>query len=201
MGPEPARDITALLAAWTKGEAAALDRFVPAVDQELRRIARRYLEKERPDDSLQTTALVNEAYLRLIDVKRVDWHDRAHFFAVSAQIMRRILVDHARARRRAKRGGGLRPISLDEALAISTERTSDLIAIDGALSALSKVDARKAQVVELRFFGGLSVEETAGVLKVSQETVMRDWRLAKVWLMRELGREVSDGPGAMAADR
>ena len=186
MGAQFPGDVTGLLRAWSGGDQAALERLIPLINGELRRIAKRYLQKERPDPSLQTTALVNEAYLRLIDAKRVDWHDRAHFFAVCAQIIRRILVDHARARHTAKRGAGLPPLSLDEALAVSAERTSDLVAIDDALDALSKVDPRKGRVVELRFFGGLSVEDTAHVLGISPESVMRDWRLAKVWLMREL---------------
>jgi RNA polymerase sigma factor (TIGR02999 family) len=186
MGSGAAHDITALLVAWSKGDREALESLIPRVDEELRRIAIRYLERERPDPTLQTTALVNEAYLRLIDAQQVRWQDRAHFFAVSARIMRRILVDHARARQTARRGGGLRPVSLDEALVVSPERTSDLVAIDDALNELSKMDPRRGQVVELRFFGGLSVEETAEVLGISPATVMRDWTVARLWLMREL---------------
>ena len=178
-------DITGLLRAWSEGDQAALETLIPLVDGELRRIARRYLERE-PPATLETTSLVDEAYAKLIDARQVEWRDRAHFFAVCAKIMRRILVDHARARRSAKRGGGLRPIPLDEGLAVSQEKSADLVAIDEALDALSQFDARKGRVVELRFFGGLSVKETAAVLGISPETVMRDWRLAKVWLYREL---------------
>jgi RNA polymerase sigma-70 factor, ECF subfamily len=193
-------EITGLLRAWSGGDRAALESLVPLVDQELRRIARRCLEKERHDVTLQTTALVNEAYLRLIDVKQVNWQDRAHFFAICAQIMRRILVDHARARQSAKRGGGVQSLPLDEALAACGEQAAGVVAIDDALEALAKMDPRKGQVVELRFFGGLSVEETAAVLHISPESVMRDWRLAKVWLLRELSREVHGGRGKGAAN-
>ena len=160
---------------------------MPAVHEELRRLAHRQMRRERQGHTLQTTALVNEAYMRLIDLSRVRWQDRAHFFAMSARLMRRILVDHARARNYQKRGGGGANVALDEALMVSTERGADLIALDEALEALAKVDARKSQVVEMRFFGGLSVDETAEALHVSGETVMRDWRLAKVWLLREIG--------------
>ena len=188
MGGGASHDITALLVAWSQGDEAALESLIPLVDQELRRIARRYLEGEETGHSLETTALVNEAYVRLIDTRQVDWQDRAHFLAVCARIMRRILVDHARARHTAKRGGGLRSVSLDEALVVSPERTSDLVAIDDALSELSKMDPRRGQVVELRFFGGLTVEETATALAISPATVMRDWTVARLWLMRELTR-------------
>jgi RNA polymerase sigma factor (TIGR02999 family) len=163
--------------------------LIRLVDPELRRLARLRLEPDRGDPILQTTALVNEAYLRLIQGAQVSWRDRAHFFAVCAKIMRHILVDHARARRTAKRGGGSPVIPLDEALVGAPEPAADLVAIDEALQALAKVDGRKGRVVELRFFGGLSLEETAEVLKVSPETVRRDWRLAKVWLLRELSGE------------
>jgi RNA polymerase sigma factor (TIGR02999 family) len=189
-------DLTALLRAWSTGDRHALDALVPRVDEELHRIAKHYLSRERPDPMLQTTVLVNEAYVRLIDAERVTWQDRAHFFAVSAQIMRRLLVDRARARRTAKRGGDMPPLSLDEAVVTAPERTSDLVAIDEALEGLAKVDARKGRVVELRFFGGLSIEETAEVLKISPDTVKRDWKLAKVWLMRELSGQ---GVGPVAA--
>ena len=188
MGSGAAHDITALLVAWSQGDQGALESLIPLVEEELRRIAKRYLERERPDPTLQTTALVNEAYLRLIDVEHVRWQDRAHFFAVSARIMRRILVDNARARRTARRGGGLRPLSLDEALVVTPERTSDLVAIDDALGELSKIDPRRGQVVELRFFGGLSVDQTAQVMGVSPRTAELDWRVAKLWLMKELGQ-------------
>jgi RNA polymerase sigma factor (TIGR02999 family) len=179
--------VTDLLLAWGEGDESALERLMPAVHEELRRLAHRQMRRERQGHTLQTTALVNEAYMRLIDLSRVRWQDRAHFFAMSARLMRRILVDHARARNYQKRGGGGANVALDEALMVSTERGADLIALDEALEALAKVDARKSQVVEMRFFGGLSVDETAEALHVSGETVMRDWRLAKVWLLREIG--------------
>ena len=179
-------EITELLVAWGDGDQSALQQLTPLVQAELRRIARKYMSRERPGHTLQTTALVNEAYLRLIDWKNVRWKNRAHFFGVSAQLMRRILVDYARDRHYLKRGGGALQVSLSEAAAFSVERNSDLVALDEALTALAAVDPRKEQVVELRFFGGLSVKETAEVLKVSEETVMRDWRMAKVWLLREL---------------
>jgi RNA polymerase sigma factor (TIGR02999 family) len=167
---------------------------MPLVYDELRRLAHRYMDRERPGHTLQTTALVNEAYLRLVNSREVRWQNRAHFFAVSAQMMRRILVDFARSRQYLKRGGGALQVSLGEVAAFTECRGADLIALDEALTALAEMDQRKGQVVEMRFFGGLSVEEVAEVLKVSKETVMRDWRLAKVWLLRELGRE-DDGEG------
>ncbi|MFI5178220.1 MAG: sigma-70 family RNA polymerase sigma factor [Vicinamibacterales bacterium] len=179
--------VTDLLVAWGGGDESALERLMPLVQEELHRLARREMRGERPGHTLQTTALVNEAYMRLIDARRVRWQDRAHFFALSARIMRRILVDHARSRNFIKRGGGTRHVSLDEALIVSQDRGADLVALDDALQALAALDARKSQVVEMRFFGGLSVEETAEALRVSPETVMRDWHLAKVWLLRELG--------------
>ena len=181
-------DITQLLLAWSNGDQNAMEKLAPLVYAELHRLAHHYMAGERPGHTLQPTALVNEAYLRLIDSSHVRWQNRAHFFAISAQLMRRILVDFARSRGYAKRGGKARRISLDEAPPIADERSSDLVALDEAMSALGDFDARKSRVVELRYFGGLSVEETAEVLKVSQETVMRDWRLAKVWLQRELSR-------------
>ena len=180
--------ITELLLAWSQGEQAALDKLVPRVHAELRRLAHRYMARERTGHTLQTTALVNEAYLRLINVEQVRWQNRAHFFAVSAQLMRRILVDFARSRNYLKRGGGAQKVTLDDALVVSREPGQDLVALDDALKALAVTDARKSRVVELRFFGGLSVEETAEVLKVSADTVTRDWRLAKVWLAREMGK-------------
>jgi len=180
--------ITELLVAWSEGDRSALEQLTPLVHAELRRLAHRYMNGERAGHTLQTTALVNEAYLRLIDWKNVRWQNRAHFFGVSAQLMRRILVDYARERQYLKRGGGALQVSLSEAGALSVELSSDLVALDEALTALSKMDRRKEQVVELRFFGGLSVEEAAEVLQVSAETVMRDWRLAKVWLLRELDK-------------
>ena len=181
------QEVTRLLLAWNGGDEGALDKLVPLVYSELRRLARRQMRRERPDHSLQTTALINEAYLRLVDLKTIQWQNRAHFFALCARMMRRILVDFARSRGYRKRGGGARPVSLDQAPAVSAQPPKDIVAVDNALNALAQVDARKAEVVELRFFGGLTAQETAEVLKVSEETVLRDWKLAKVWLLRELG--------------
>ncbi len=198
-------EVTGLLKAWSGGDPAALERLTNQVYNELRRIARRYMRHERAGNTLQTTALVNEVYLRLVDVKNVDWQQRAQFFAIAAQMMRRILVDAARARGSHKRGGGavkvnvdealvVSPerdsslVALDEALVVSPERDSSLVALDEALEAFSKVAPRQAKVVELRYFGGLSEEETAEALKISPRTVRRDWDFAKSWLMRELSR-------------
>jgi len=182
--------VTELLLAWGTGDRAALDELVPVIHEELRRLARHQMRGERDNHTLQTTALVNEAFLRLVDLRRIRWQDRAHFLALSARLMRRILVDHARSRSYQKRGAGVANVTLDESLVASPERGIDLVALDDALEDLARVDARKSQVVELRFFGGLSVEETAEALKVSPETVTRDWRLAKVWLLREIsGRD------------
>jgi RNA polymerase sigma-70 factor (ECF subfamily) len=178
--------VTELLLAWGGGDRAALDELVPIIHEELRRLARHQMRGERDNHTLQTTALVNEAFLRLVDLRRIRWQDRAHFLALSARLMRRILVDHARSRSYQKRGGGAANVTLDEALVASPERGVDLVALDDALEVLARVDARKSQVVELRFFGGLSVEETAEALKISPETVTRDWRLAKVWLLHEI---------------
>jgi RNA polymerase sigma-70 factor (ECF subfamily) len=178
-------DVTGLLRAWGAGDEAALERLIPVVHQELRRVARRCMAGERAGHTLQTTALINEAYIRLLGVQHVNWQDRAHFVAVAARQMRRILVDSARARRYQKRGGGAIQVTLDEAMGL-LERGRDLVALDEALDALAKFDERKSRVIELRFFGGLSVEETAAILGVSADTVMRDWRLAKGWLRREL---------------
>jgi RNA polymerase sigma-70 factor (ECF subfamily) len=184
---EPAGgDISRLLLAWSEGDRSALDSLTPIVYRELRRLARHYMRGERSGHSLQTTALVNEAYLRLVDYKRMQWQNRAHFFAVSAQLMRRILVEHAR-RHNVKRGGGVQHVSLEEAAVVGGHRSTNLMALDDAMNSLGRLDARKAQVVEMRFFGGLSVEETAEVLKVSPVTVKRDWSTAKAWLYRELG--------------
>jgi len=180
-------EVTLLLQAWSGGEQGALDKLLPVVYQELHRLAQRYMAQESPGHTLQATALVNEAYLRLVDVKAVNWQNRAHFFGVSAQLMRRILVDLARSRRSLKRGGEAQAVSLDDALVVSQESGPDLVALDDALRTLAAMDHRRSQVVELRFFGGLSVAETAEVLKVSAETVMHDWKLAKAWLLRELG--------------
>ena len=184
----PVGEVSRLLRAWSDGDQGALERLTPIVYEELHGLARRYLKRERPGQSLQTTALVNEAYIRLVDYKRMQWQNRAHFFAVSAQVMRRILVERAR-RRNLKRGGGMPHVSLDEAAVVGGGRDADLAALDDAMNALARLDARKVQVVELRFFGGLSVEETAEVLKVSPVTVMRDWSTAKAWLYRELKKE------------
>jgi RNA polymerase sigma-70 factor (ECF subfamily) len=178
--------VTELLLTWGTGDRAALDELVPIIHEELRRLARHQMRGERDNHTLQTTALVNEAFLRLVDLRRIRWQDRAHFLALSARLMRRILVDHARSRCYQKRGGGAANVTLDESLVASPERGVDLVALDDALEDLARVDARKSQVVELRFFGGLSVEETAEALKVSPETVTRDWRLAKAWLLREI---------------
>jgi len=185
-------EVSGLLRAWSDGDRAALDRLTPIVYDELRRLAGRYMRGERPGHSLQTTALVNEAYVRLTDYKSMQWQNRAHFFAVSSQLMRRILVDHAR-RHNLKRGGRVQHVSLEETAMVGGDRAADLVALDDAMDALARIDLRKVQVVELRFFGGLSVEETAEVLKVSPVTVMRDWSTAKAWLYRELTGEATDG--------
>ena len=185
-------DITQLLRAWGDGNQAALDRLMPLVYAQLRQAAHRYMARERRGHTLQTTALVNEVYVRLAKAREMRWQDRVHFFALSAQMMRRILTDHARARQYAKRGGGAQVVSLDEAPEVSPKPRADLVALDDALKRLAAVDERKSRVVELRYFGGLSVEETGEVLKVSPETVMRDWKLAKAWLLRELSGEQGD---------
>ena len=186
--------VTQLLKAWSKGEPAALEKIMPLVYQELHGMARRYMAHERPGHTLQPTALVHEAYVRLVDTAQASYENRAHFFAVCAQVMRRILVDWARSRHAEKRGGEVRPLELDEALVVGEERGRDLVALDDALKALTVQDARKGQVVEMRFFGGLSVEETAAVLKTSPETVKRDWKFAKSWLRRELSRAAKPQP-------
>jgi len=186
------QEVTQWLVAWSNGDSAALDQLIPLVHEELRRLAKRYMRRERRRErhgiTLQTTALVNEAYLRLIDARNVQWESRTHFFAISARLMRRILVDYARWHKCEKHGGAARRVSLDEAVVFSAERAPDLVALDDALDALAKIDGRKSRVVELRFFGGLSVEETARALEVAPETVQRDWRLAKSWLLHELDR-------------
>ena len=189
--PSP-HEVTQLLVAWSDGDEAALERLTPLVYAELHRLARRYMSNERPGHTLQTSALVNEAYLRLIDWKNVKWQNRAHFFGVSAQLMRRILVDYARDRQCLKRGGDVIKTELDEAAVVSNEQTTDLVAVDEALHRLGVIDARKSRIVELRFFGGLSVEETAEVLKTSARTVAREWNLARAWLFRELNQNPSD---------
>lgn len=182
-------EITQLLHAWSEGREGVAERLMPLVYDELHRLASIQMAHERPGHTLQATALVNEAYLKLVGARTLNWQDRAHFFALSAQIMRRILVDWARARRSLKKGGDLKPLQLDEGLAVSPGSEIDFVALHDALQALQAIDPRKSRVVELRFFGGLSVEETAAVLKVSEETVKRDWRLAKGWLRRELSGE------------
>jgi len=181
--------MTDLLAAWSDGDREALDRLLPLVERELHRLAHHYMSRERPDHTLQTSALVNEAYLKLVDQTRVRWQNRAHFFAIAAQTMRRILIDHARRRRYDKRGGGARPLPLDEAAHITDERAAELVALDDALKLLQDVDERKARVVELRYFGGLSIEEVSEVLKVSPDTVGREWRRARAFLLREMERK------------
>jgi RNA polymerase sigma factor (TIGR02999 family) len=189
-------EVSILLRAWSDGDQGALDRLTPIVYRELRRLARRYMRQERAGHSLQTTALVNEAYLRLVDYKRMRWQNRAHFFAVSSQLMRRILVDHAR-RHNLKRGAGIQRVSLEAGAMIGGDRGADLVALDEALQTLARLDPRKAQVVELRFFGGLSVEETAEVLRISSVTVIRDWSSARAWLYREMTSGAEHGPRAL----
>jgi RNA polymerase sigma factor (TIGR02999 family) len=186
-------DITVLLRAWRDGDRSALDRLTPLLYSQLRRLASKFMQQERPEHTLQATALVSEAYLRLVDIRAVDWQDRAHFMAVAAQTMRRVLVDAARTRAAEKRGGGARrldpgasSVDLDSLPAPGTDRALEMCALDDALAALAGMDPRRAQVIELRFFGGLTVEETAEVLQISPQSVMRDWKLARAWLMREL---------------
>lgn len=191
--PAPTHEqVSVLLRAWTDGDESALEKLTPIIYEELKRLARHYMGGERDGHTLQTTALVNEAYLRLVDCNRMKWQDRAHFFAVSAQLMRRILVDHAR-RHNLKRGAGFQHVSIDAAAVVGNHSSPDLVALNDALESLAQVDARKSRVVELRFFGGLSVEETAEVLKISAITVMRDWNTARTWLYRELKRDHHDG--------
>jgi RNA polymerase sigma-70 factor (ECF subfamily) len=192
-------DVSALLRAWSDGDQDALDRLTPIVYGELHRLAGRYMKGERPGHSLQTTALVNEAYMRLVDYKSMRWQNRAHFFAVSAQLMRRILVDHAR-RQNLKRGGDVPHVSLDEAASLRGAHDPDLVALDRAMHALARIDTRKVQVVEMRFFGGLNVEETAEVLNISTITVKRDWRAAKLWLYREMTHGSADGLDPLETD-
>lgn len=185
-------EVTQLLVAWSNGDSSARDALMPLVHDELRRLAHRYMGRERGNHTLQTSALVNEAYLRLIDQKDVHWQNRAHFFGIAARIMRRILVDYARKRGFAKRGGNLQPVPLDEAMIVSPERAAEVVALDDALNNLAELDQRKSQIIELRFFGGLSIEETAEVLGVSAGTVMRDWTFAKAWLRREITNQNHD---------
>jgi RNA polymerase sigma-70 factor (ECF subfamily) len=185
-------DVTELLAAWGRGDEQALEQLMPLVYRELRRLAHGRLGRERSGHSLQTTDLVHEAFLRLVDQQEAGWQNRSHFFAVAAQMMRRILVDYARARQYAKRGGGAEQVELDEAMLVTSERAAEVVALDEALLRLAELDPRKSQVVELRFFGGLSIEETAEILDVSPGTVMRDWTLAKAWLQREISQGGQD---------
>lgn len=192
MTPNPT-EVTQLLVAWSNGDNAARDALMPLVHDELRRLAHRYMGRERGNHTLQTSALVNEAYLRLIDQKDVHWQNRAHFFGIAAQMMRRILVDYARKRGFAKRGGNLQPVALDQVMIVSPERAAEVVALDDALKSLAEFDQRKSQIIELRFFGGLSIEETAEVLDVSPGTVMRDWTFAKAWLRREITSQNRDG--------
>src|SRR5215468_2663345 len=184
-------EITQLLQQWSEGQEEALEKLIPSIYPELHRLAMRYMGRERSEHTLQATALINEAFLRLVNCRDLHWQNRAHFFAVSAQVMRRILVDHARSRREQKHGGRLRPVCLDEALVVSEEQTEQLLALNEALDGLANVDPRKVKIVELRFFAGLTVEETAEVLKVSHMTVVRDWDFAKAWLMRQLSHKVN----------
>ena len=186
MADVPSHDVTRLLARWKDGDEAALQQLVPIVHEELRRLARRQMAGERPGHTLQPTALVNEAYLRLVNLKQMQWQNRAHFFAMGARLMRRILVDFARSRGYQKRGGGAKQVSFTEALEVAESQPTDVVALNDALEALADVDERQSRVVELRFFGGLSVEETAEVLNVSRETIKRDWTFAKMWLLRHL---------------
>jgi len=187
--PVSTHEVTRLLQAWRAGDESALEQLMPLVYNELHRLARRYMAAEQSGHTLQTTALVHEVYLRLVDAKNVDWQNRAHFYAICARLMRRILIDFARSRNYQKRGGDFAHIQLEEAATVSAVVGSELLAVDAALKQLAAVDARKSEVVEMRFFGGLTVEEIAAALQVSPETVMRDWKLAKAWLLRELSHE------------
>ena len=184
--------VTQLLLDWSNGDKAALDKLMPLVYEELRRLAHHYMRQERPGHMLQTTAIVNEAYIHLINQRGVQWQNRAHFFGIASHLMRRILTGYARSRQTAKRGGGAHQVGLDEAMVVSEERVAEMAALDDALNFLARIDERKSQIVEMRFFGGLSIEETAEVLGVSPGTVMRDWTLAKAWLRREIGDEGQD---------
>ena len=187
----PPHDVTQLLVAWSEGDQSALNELTPLVHEELHRLAHNHMRRERQGHTLQTSALVNEAYMRLIDQRNVRWQNRAQFFSIASRLMRRILVDHARSHHYAKRGGGIRPVSLDEAAIVAQERAAELVALDEALKSLASIDPRKCQVVELRFFGGMTVEESAEVLGVSAATVMREWSTAKAWLHRAMEEELS----------
>jgi RNA polymerase sigma factor (TIGR02999 family) len=192
MTASPPNEVTQMLLDWSGGDKAALDRLMPLVYEELRRLAHHYMGRERAGHTLQTTAIVNEAYLQLVDQRSVEWQNRAHFFGIAAHLMRRILASYARSRRYIKRGGGAHQVLLDEAMMVSEEKAADMVALDDALSALAEIDPRKSQIVEMRFFSGLSIEETAEVLGVSPGTVMRDWTLAKAWLRREMTKGAED---------
>ena len=181
---QPSHQVTKLLKDWSDGDQSVPDQLMPLVYEELRRLAHKCMSRERPGHTMQTSALLNEAYLRLVDQKNIHWQDRSHFFGIAARLMRQVLVDYARKRNYAKRGGDARRVSLDEAMIVSEERAADVVALDDALKNLAEIDPRQSQIVELRFFGGLSIEETAEVLAVSPGTVMRDWTLAKAWLRR-----------------
>jgi RNA polymerase sigma factor (TIGR02999 family) len=193
MGASSSRNITQLLRDWGHGDERALEQLTPLVYDELRKAAKRQMAREREDHTLQTNALINEVYLRLVNLDNIAWQDRAHFFAMCARLMRRILTDYARSRSYLKRGGDAQRVTLDEALMVSDDPSLDLVALEGALTKLGEVDSRKSNVVELRFFGGLSVKETAAVLNVSTDTVTRDWNLAKAWLLREMDGEQRHG--------
>jgi RNA polymerase sigma factor (TIGR02999 family) len=182
-------ELTQLLNSWSNGDDQALDKLIPLVYAELRKLARRHMGRENPDHTLQTSALINEAYLKLVDQQSVQWQNRAHFFAVAAQVMRHILIDHARAHRFAKRGAGAVKVSLDETAVLTDERASELVALDDALTTLASLDLRKSRIVELRFFGGLSIEETAEIIKISPKTVTREWRAARAWLRQEMSKK------------
>jgi RNA polymerase sigma-70 factor (ECF subfamily) len=188
MSQTSTHEVTRLLLDWSNGDKTALDKLMPLIYEELCRLAHRYMSRERADHTMQTTALVNEAYVRLINRKNVHWQDRAHFFAIAAELMRTILVDHARSHATAKRGGGARKFSLDEALVASQERAAEVVALDEALTELAKIDSKQSRIVELRFFGGLTIEETAEVLDLSPATIKREWNTAKAWLYHELSK-------------
>ena len=185
---QDSHEVTQLLLQWSNGDKAALDKLVPLIYDELRRLARHYMSRERPGNTLQTTALVNEAYLRLINRKHVHWQNRAHFFAIAAQLMRSILVDHARSHAYAKRGGGARKIALDDAMAVSQQRAADVVALDDALKKLAEIDPEQSRIVEMKFFGGLTIEESAEVMGLSPATIKREWSTAKAWLYHELSK-------------
>jgi RNA polymerase sigma-70 factor (ECF subfamily) len=188
MTEAPTHQVTQLLIDWSNGDQSAFDRLMPLIDEELRRLAHRYMSRERAGHTLQTTALVNEAFLRLVNRKNLQWQNRAHFFGLAAQVMRTILVDHARSHASAKRGGGTRNLELDEAMLVSQQKASEVIALDEALKQLALIDPRQSRIVELRFFGGLTVEEAAEVLHVSPVTIKREWSIAKAWLYQELAK-------------